>query len=106
MKQRLTILGVVMLATIGLAAGCRPPAPPANPPCGFLGLTSTHYKHVIWVWMENKSYSNIIGSPDAPYENSLATSCGLATNYHNITHPSLPNYVGATSGLAPTGLTQ
>jgi phospholipase C len=30
----------------------------------------------------------------------LAHRCGLATNYHNISHPSLPNYVGATSGLS------
>jgi hypothetical protein len=28
----------------------------------------------------------------------------LATNYHNITHPSLPNYIGATSGLGLAGL--
>src|SRR5262249_34829690 len=27
-----------------------------------------------------------------------ATSCGLATNYHGISHPSLPNYIAATSG--------
>jgi hypothetical protein len=25
------------------------------------------------------------------YINSLADRCGLATNYHDITHPSLPN---------------
>jgi phosphatidylinositol-3-phosphatase len=50
--------------------------------------------------MENHSYPSIIGSPQAPYENRLANSCGLATNYHNISHPSLPNYVGATSGLS------
>ncbi len=49
--------------------------------------------------MENHSYNTIIGSSQAPYINSLAAKCGLATNYHNISHPSLPNYVGATSGL-------
>jgi phosphatidylinositol-3-phosphatase len=49
--------------------------------------------------MENHSYDTIIGSPKAPYINALAAKCGLATNYHNISHPSLPNYVGATSGL-------
>jgi hypothetical protein len=54
--------------------------------------------------MENRSYSDIIGSPQAPYINSLATQCGLATNYHNISHPSLPNYVGATSGLGLSDL--
>jgi phospholipase C len=63
-------------------------------------LASTHYQHVIWIWMENHSYSTIIGSSDAPYINSLARRCGLATNYHNISHLSLTNYVGATSGLS------
>jgi phospholipase C len=66
-----------------------------------MALPATHYGHVIWVWMENHSYSSIIGSPDAPYINTLATDCGLATNYHNISHPSLPNYIAATSGLSP-----
>jgi phosphatidylinositol-3-phosphatase len=49
--------------------------------------------------MENNSYSSIIGNSTAPYINSLAQECGLATNYHNVTHPSLPNYIGMTSGL-------
>jgi phospholipase C len=34
----------------------------------------------------------------------LASECGLATNYHNISHPSLPNYMAATSGLAYSGI--
>jgi hypothetical protein len=62
------------------------------------------YRHVIWIWMENHSYGSIIGSRAAPYVNSLAARCGLATNYHNISHPSLPNYVGGTSGLGFTSL--
>jgi hypothetical protein len=48
--------------------------------------------------MENKPYTDIIGSSAAPYENALAGACGLATNYYAITHPSLPNYIAATSG--------
>ncbi len=90
------------------AAGARPAAPAAGArtaalaaasgPCGTLSSPPA-YTHVIWVWMENHSYSTIIGSAKAPYLNSLAAECGLATNYHNITHKSLPNYVGATSGL-------
>jgi len=48
--------------------------------------------------MENHSYSQIIGSSAAPYINSLASGCGLATNYTAVTHPSLPNYIAATSG--------
>jgi hypothetical protein len=54
--------------------------------------------------MENHSASTIIGSDQAPYINSLVSSCGLATNYHNISHPSLPNYIAATSGLPLTSL--
>jgi len=59
---------------------------------------------VIWIWMENHSYSEIIGSSSAPYINSLASGCGLATNYTAVTHPSLPNYIAATSG-SPQGIT-
>jgi hypothetical protein len=48
--------------------------------------------------MENHAYSQIIGSPDAPYVNRLAAQCGLAANYKAVSHPSLPNYIGMTSG--------
>ena len=67
--------------------------------CGRIGPGSASYRHVIWIWMENKDYENVIGSSSAPYLNSLAAECGLATNYHAITNPSLPNYIAATSGL-------
>ena len=71
--------------------------PSATRPC-LDHAVPRHYTHVIWIFMENHSYSTIIGSSQAPYINSIATKCGLATNYHNVTHPSLPNYVAATSG--------
>ena len=48
--------------------------------------------------MENKPYDAVIGSSAAPYETELAAACGLATNYNGVTHPSLPNYIAATSG--------
>ena len=35
---------------------------------------------------------------------TLVPACGLATNFHSITHPSLPNYIAVTSGLPPTAL--
>jgi phosphatidylinositol-3-phosphatase len=73
-------------------------------PCGTT-TTAPTYKHVIWIWFENHSSSSIIGSSQAPYFNTVANECGLATNYHNLSHPSLPNYVGATSGLAVSSLT-
>jgi hypothetical protein len=48
--------------------------------------------------MENRDYGQVIGSPDAPYINELAHECGLATDFHAETHPSLPNYIALTSG--------
>jgi phospholipase C len=48
---------------------------------------------------ENHDYREIIGSPNAPYFNSLVTRYGLATNYFDSgTHPSLPNYLTMISG--------
>jgi hypothetical protein len=47
--------------------------------------------------LENVGYA-VVGSPSAPYFNQLASSCGLATNYDAISHPSLPNYMALTSG--------
>ena len=68
--------------------------------CGSLATQTapSTVTHVVWVWMENHSYSEIVGSTSAPYINTLAAQCGLATNYSAITHPSLPNYIAATSG--------
>jgi phosphatidylinositol-3-phosphatase len=48
--------------------------------------------------MENKAYDEVIGNASAPFENHLARRCGLATDYHAVAHPSLPNYIGMTSG--------
>ena len=49
--------------------------------------------------MENHSASAVLGpeSP-TPFEKDLAAQCGSGTNYHSVGSPSLPNYLGATSG--------
>jgi hypothetical protein len=54
--------------------------------------------HVVWIFMENKSEPTIAGSQSDPFIHTIIASCGLATDYHSITHPSLPNYLAATSG--------
>jgi hypothetical protein len=92
------LFGMTFAAAQVASASPAAPSPSASRPCGTLA-SAPAYTHVIWVWMENHSYDTIIGSSQAPYINSLAAECGLATNYHNISHPSLPNYIGATSGL-------
>jgi hypothetical protein len=52
----------------------------------------------VLIIMENRGLDQVVGSPDAPYLNSLGSSCGLAVNYSNAGHPSLPNYLALTSG--------
>src|SRR6516164_11535226 len=93
------LLGSGAAVTAATSASAMVSPATASSPCGTLTSAPT-YTHVIWVWMENNSYSSIIGSSQAPYINSLAGTCGLATNYHNISHPSLPNYIAGTSGLS------
>lgn len=94
--RMLTASAVCVAAALSVIA---PASASAASPCGTLSLSSTKYTHVLWIWMENHSYNEIIGSSQAPYVNGLANECGLATNYHNISHPSLPNYIAGTSGL-------
>ena len=59
------------------------PTPPAAPP------------HVFLIIMENRSYSQAISSA---YVSSLAAQYAIATDYHGVSHPSLPNYLALTSG--------
>ena len=106
MRNRLLVTAAIALVTIGTAAGvtAASPAAAASGPCG-TAATPHAYKHVIWIWMENHSLGDIIGKTSkARYINSLAAKCGLATDYHNVTHPSLPNYLAATSGIAQGSL--
>jgi len=105
MRSRLRWLAAaaIALAAAGLAVPAATTSARAAGPCGTT-TTAPAYPHVIWIWMENHSYGDIIGSSQAPYINSVAAECGLATNYRNLSHPSLPNYIGATSGLAGRSL--
>ncbi|GIG62630.1 acid phosphatase [Longispora fulva] len=54
--------------------------------------------HVVIVMFENKDRSAIIGSPDAPYTNSLAAQGANFSRSFGVTHPSQGNYVALFSG--------
>jgi hypothetical protein len=54
--------------------------------------------HVVIVIEENHSYSEIIGSPAAPYINSLARQGASFTQSYAVAHPSEPNYLALFSG--------
>jgi phosphatidylinositol-3-phosphatase len=64
-------------------------------PC--TGTPGTGIDHVIVVLEENQS-ATIVNKKTMPYLKALTKQCGLATNAHNLTHPSLGNYIGLLSG--------
>lgn len=51
--------------------------------------------HVFVIVLENRSYSQVA---DSGYIGDLVKQYGVATNYHGVSHPSLPNYLAMTSG--------
>ncbi len=83
-------------------------AVPAGTPGGVVSPTAARpcvgapapvrWQHVVWIWFENKPATAVVGSSSAPYLSGLASACASATDDHGVTHPSLPNYLAATSG--------
>lgn len=71
------------------------PTPQAlTPPVSTVG----ELDHVFMTYMENKGYYDIVGSPNAPFLNSLINNFGFADNYYALTHGSLPNYYPIVGG--------
>jgi hypothetical protein len=93
------IAGAVVLAlSRANKAAPVPPRPIPTASCGTSSAAPSRWDHVVWLVFENKAYSQIAGSADAPYLNSIARRCGSATDFHAEAHPSLPNYIAMTSG--------
>jgi hypothetical protein len=104
-----------LLAVLALAACSAPPAgqpPPSvdqpsatSPPAARRSTPSSAraggYSKVMVIAEENHAYDQIIGSPDAPYLNQLATTYGVATHLdagYPTRCPSLAAYILLTSG--------
>ncbi len=90
MSMKLRALGVV--ATLATALGS-----------SSLTATRVHavvpaFDHIIVIMLENHSFSEINGNPDAPFLNGVTVANPVAVNYQGITHPSLPNYMATTGG--------
>lgn len=56
------------------------------------------FKHIFVIVLENKEYTRVIGSDQAPYLSALARQYGVASNFYGIRHPSLPNYLALLGG--------
>jgi hypothetical protein len=80
---------------ISFTIGADLPAPgDPTPPVSKVG----DLQHVYMVYMENKGYTNVVGSPDAPFLNGLINAYGFANNFFALTHGSLPNYYPMIGG--------
>lgn len=75
-------------------------APVPTPPPSISGVAAS--SHVLILLEENQNYSNVIGSSQSPYLNSLAAQYALATQYYADAHPSIPNYFMLTTGQTIT----
>jgi phosphatidylinositol-3-phosphatase len=100
-----------LLVALGSCGSSEPPratasstAPPTTTAVPLISAASKSpdpdgsVRHVFVLVLENHSYGQIIGSPDAPYLNRLVRRYTLATRYYAITHPSLPNYIAMIGG--------
>jgi putative cell wall-binding protein len=96
--NRVVILGGTSAVGVSVENRTECPPPPPPGPCSNQPPGSVAFEHVIWIWMENHRAGQVLGNPDAPVENQLAGQCGSTGSYQSVGSPSLPNYIGATSG--------
>src|SRR5262249_45724150 len=94
MHRRHLTAALLVILTLATAA----PSIAAGP-CGTKRHRPRRWEHIVWIWFENHSYDQIIDSASAAFINGLASQCASAANFHNLTHVSLGNYIGAVTGL-------
>jgi phosphatidylinositol-3-phosphatase len=90
-----TFRPVVALASI-IGLGAALSTPPTAPAVAVTGVPRPD--HVVIVMFENTSAGSIIGNPQAPYFNQLASTGANFTSSYAIEHPSQPNYLDLFSG--------
>ena len=109
----LVVSGALLLGGCARPAG-GPPAPASPPPSSGVvaqpvapasspttSAAPGAYTKVLLIAEENRGLEEIIGNPDAPYLNQLATTYGSATNLeagYPVKCPSLAAYILLTSG--------
>src|SRR5450759_2014423 len=62
-----------------------------------LGQAAAIPPHLMIVLMENTSYEGVVGNTQMPYVNGLVNTYGSVSTT-DLSHPSLPNYLGLISG--------
>jgi phospholipase C len=97
-RRAAAAVAATLAIAVALTAAQDGGAAQARSVCGTRAGAPAHVSHVIWIWFENHAAGEIVGSAEAPNMTALARGCGVASNYFAVSHPSLPNYIAATSG--------
>jgi len=107
------LVAAVLIVLVAVCAGCQSSRPSASgASTAPVSAAATHlpsqasasspvpgtHPHVMVIVDENHSQQQVIGNAEMPYLNSLVTRYGLATRWNDLSHPSLPNYLGLLSG--------
>jgi phospholipase C len=90
-----------LVAALALMAAVSARPAQARALCGTTQATAAP-RHVLIVMLENRSYKQVIGNSAAPFENSLARSCGVAASMWGATHSSAANYLAVSAGQYPS----
>src|SRR2546423_2498302 len=94
----LAFVGVLVVSCASPPVTTTTPSPPPSEPSATPQPTPTPAPpspHVFVIVMENTSLAAALESPSVQ---RLAARYELATNYHAVSSPSLPNYLAMTSG--------
>lgn len=98
--RRRRVIALTAILAIAITAACTTTPDQPNPSPSTARPTQPTRK-VLVIAEENRTYDAILGSPDAPYLNMLATNFGLATRMdagYPTGCPSLAAYILMTSG--------
>ena len=90
---------ILLLAISSLLIGCRGTVSIAADPSPIQNkIPADSRPRVYLVMFENQEFEKLIGNPNAPYINSLASQYAVATNFYANTHPSIGDYFMLTTG--------
>ncbi|MCW2921175.1 MAG: phosphoesterase [Thermoleophilia bacterium] len=96
---------VILLVAAFVAVGCSEvegrSVPDLDPPCGRVRDAPPAWKHVLWIWFENRAYDDARQWRVAT--DVLTSGCGSFTDMSAVQHASLGNYIAATTG-SPAGV--
>lgn len=101
-RRSLAALGTLACLAFTTCSSGSPGAPLALPRSP-AALPHSRSSHFIAIVLENRELGEAIGQRSAPYIQRLAREGALATDYHAIAHPSLPNYIALLAG-SPLGI--